>query len=189
MPAILIKNLTEPEIKALRRVKNEMGAETWKDFALKAGSSTGLKDVVTNPDAEIDREFEMIKIVGRALRNYYGLNPDPIQFQIGIKMGRAAADRLPTPPGGVEGILKELVKIWTKYQLGQMNIQQIAPPTITVTECFDCPGAPDLSRTLCSFKEGVISAILGAKLGPNTILKEIECCGTGAPSCKYVIAL
>jgi predicted hydrocarbon binding protein len=42
-------------------------------------------------------------------------------------------------------------------------------------------------RTLCGFKEGLLQAIFESKLAQNVSVREVECLGTGAPSCVFEI--
>ncbi|HEY4823333.1 MAG TPA: V4R domain-containing protein [Candidatus Bathyarchaeia archaeon] len=131
---------------------------------------------------------ESIKLTMKALKEYLGLRSasekEKLQF-IGAELGRIVSRNIPTSES-IEGVLDEISGFWNSNSLGEMEVVRGTPLTCTIRNCYDCIAA-QAGETLCGFKEGFINAILQEKVAGQGAVEEIECCGTGASSCKFAV--
>jgi predicted hydrocarbon binding protein len=147
------------------------------------------EDATRKIDArEYDEVAESIKITMKALKDYFGLKSSSQEHRlrvVGSEFGHMVSRNIASQ-GSQEAILSEVGKFWTGYGLGDMRIEETEPLTFTMRDCYDCIGAV-AGETLCAFKEGFINAILNDKGGQMGTVKELECCGTGAETCKFTV--
>ena len=150
------------------------------------------KDRLPSGDAgtELDNDevAASIKLTMKALKEYLGLKSgserQKLQF-IGSEFGRIA-NRGIAASDSVEGVLEEIGHFWNRQGLGEMEIIAGTPLTFTIRNCFDCIAA-QAGETLCGFKEGFINAILRENVAAKGTVEEVECCGTGADTCKFAV--
>jgi len=183
MPVLLVKNVTPEELKKLKRLRVELDAKSWKDLFLKMASLTVGGEGLSR--STFDSNMNALRVVGKALRDYYGWNPEPIQYEIGRIIGRAIAKEFVSTK--FDELLAELSGVWQTYNMGEMVPDKVTPLQFEVGDCFDCPGAPDIQRNLCPFKAGVFTAIFEEKLGLGTKVQEIQCCANKGPRCKFTV--
>lgn len=138
---------------------------------------------------QTDEIAESIKVTMKALKDYFGLKSASQNERlrvIGSEFGHMVARNI-TSTGGIEAVLGDVKSFWTNHGLGEMELLEEEPLTFTMRDCYDCIGA-QAGETLCAFKEGFINAILNES-GPGLgTVREVECCGTGAETCKFSIA-
>ncbi len=133
-------------------------------------------------------EVASIKLTMKALKEYLGLKSgserQKLQF-IGSEFGRIASRGIGTSDS-IEGVLEKIGDFWNQQGLGEMEIITGTPITFTIRNCFDCIAA-QAGETLCGFKEGFINAILRENAAAKGTVEEIDCCGTGATTCKFTV--
>jgi uncharacterized protein len=56
---------------------------------------------------------------------------------------------------------------------------------VTVDEDLDCSGIPFCSEQICTYDEGFIAGLLLAHSGKNYGVKEVDCWGSGARTCRF----
>lgn len=137
---------------------------------------------------EYDEVAESIKVTMKALKDYFGLKSGTQEHRlrvIGSEFGHMVSRNIASE-GNTGQILKEVGSFWTHYGLGEMKLEGTEPLTFTMRDCYDCIGAIS-GETLCAFKEGFINAILNDKGGRIGTIKETECCGTGAETCRFTV--
>jgi len=131
---------------------------------------------------------ESIKLTMKALKEYLGLKSgsekEKLQF-IGSEFGRIVSRSI-VASRNIEDALDEISGFWNGRGLGEMEVIRGTPLTFTIRNCYDCIAA-QAGETLCGFKEGFINTILQENVGPGGKVEEIECCGTGASSCKFAV--
>ena len=136
-----------------------------------------------------DEIAESVKVIMKALKEYFGLRLDPSQRErlrvIGSEFGHMASRHIPSSDS-VAKTLDEVRVFWTSHGLGEMELANEQPLTVTIRNCYDCIAA-QAGETLCSFEEGFINTILSEKLAGLGRVEEIECCGTGAERCKFAV--
>jgi len=131
---------------------------------------------------------ESIKLTMKALKEYLGLRSgserQKLQF-IGSEFGQIVSRNIVTSES-IENALDEISGFWNGHGLGEMEVIRGTPLTFTIRNCYDCIAA-QAGDTLCAFKEGFINAILQETVPAQGTVEEIECCGTGASSCRFAV--
>ena len=56
---------------------------------------------------------------------------------------------------------------------------------VTVDEDLDCSGIPFCSEQICTYDEGFIAGLLLAYSGKDFAVKEVDCWGSGARTCRF----
>ncbi|MEA1984434.1 MAG: V4R domain-containing protein [Euryarchaeota archaeon] len=133
-------------------------------------------------------EYDFIKYTFHALRcglEAQGINTQPLLKLIGKDIGTKLATNFKSR--SLDGILGELSSFWSTHRLGTMSVPRHDPLSIRVDDCFDCGTMPPIDRTLCSFDEGILEAVMLAQLGIDCTMKETECYGTGYDHCLFVM--
>lgn len=135
-----------------------------------------------------DEIAESVKVTMKALKDYFGLKSGSQRERlrvIGSEFGHMVSRNI-APSDKVENVLEEIRVFWTAHGLGEMEFLEDDPLTFTMRDCYDCIGA-QAGETLCAFKEGFISAIINEKAQALGTVEELECCGTGAETCKFTV--
>ncbi len=133
-----------------------------------------------------DEIAESVKVTMKALKDFFGLKSASRQGRlrsVGTEFGHIVARNI-TDSKDPQVILDEISTFWNTHGLGEMEATKEDPFTFTVRNCYDCLGA-SAGDTLCGFKEGFINEILTDRTGGMGSVREIECCGSGAESCKF----
>jgi predicted hydrocarbon binding protein len=129
---------------------------------------------------------ESVKVTMKALKEFYGLKSGSrrgILRSVGAEFGHIVARNI-ADSRDPQTILDEITTFWNTHGLGEMEATKEDPYTFIVRNCYDCI-AQSAGDTLCGFKEGFISAILSDRTGGIGLVEEVECCGSGAESCKF----
>ncbi|HWH71932.1 MAG TPA: 4-vinyl reductase, partial [Candidatus Sulfotelmatobacter sp.] len=58
---------------------------------------------------------------------------------------------------------------------------------VTVDEDLDCSGIPVCSEQICTYDEGFIAGLLLAYSGKDYFVKEVDCWGSGARTCRFTV--
>ena len=58
---------------------------------------------------------------------------------------------------------------------------------VTVDEDLDCSGIPVCSEQICTYDEGFIAGLLLAYSGKDYLVKEVDCWGSGARTCRFTV--
>lgn len=134
-------------------------------------------------------EAEVIKLTFRALKEYYGLNPGKYTDaakRIGYQLGLELAELMKSTT--FKELVEELSSFWKKNSVGEMELIDKDKNILKIEECSDCLGKGyGAGYPLCPAKEGIIEGLLLKKLKERYMVEEIECCGTLAPNCLFLI--
>ena len=133
-----------------------------------------------------DEIAESVKVTMKALKEFFGLKAASrreLLKSVGAEFGHIVARNI-TDSKDPQVILDKITVFWNTHGLGEMEATKEDRFTFTVRNCYDCLGA-SAGDTLCGFKEGFINAILSDRTGGIGSVEEIECCGSGAESCKF----
>ena len=135
-----------------------------------------------------DEVAESIKVTMRALNDFFGSRTASKEGRlraVGAEFGHMVARNIARSENPTV-LLGEIARFWNDNGLGEMALSKTRPLTFTVRNCYDCLGA-QAGEPLCSFKEGFINAIFSDIAGGMGLVDEIECCGSGAPACKFIV--
>ena len=130
------------------------------------------------------------KITMKALKEYFGLSPTAYAWilqNVGSQLAHAFSKTVTAKE--LDVVIERMTTFWNTYGLGEMETVSKEPLTLEIRNCFDCLGNRyGVGEPLCPFKEGFVKTVLDDKLGTNVEVKEIECCGTGSPICRFTVA-
>ncbi len=148
-----------------------------------------LKQIATPVESRRDDEIaESIKVTMNALNDFFGsraVSKEGRLRAVGSEFGHIVARNISRSADPAR-ILEEIALFWNNNGLGEMEVGDGLPLTFTVRNCYDCLGG-QAGEPLCSFKQGFINAILSERTGGMGAVDEIECCGKGAPACRFKV--
>jgi hypothetical protein len=121
----------------------------------------------------------------RAMLFTLGIDTKPFLTQLGLKIGNEISKKIDSKD--IDGIIIEIQNFFKKNKLGNLELLEKYPLTLRVTDCYQCSDMVGAGKTLCSFDEGIFKSIFDQNLNRDSIVKEVECYGTGHNNCKFVV--
>lgn len=105
------------------------------------------------------------------LLRYLGMSSKQVMHGLGELVGRNAAAKLNdrTP----KQMLDEFARIWEKYEIGRLSVEQSNPLVLEISNCTVCgqlQGTGEMYE--CAFHEGFFQGALSAKLGRPVVLHQ-----------------
>lgn len=138
-----------------------------------SGTEPGTVDV-TEPALEVARQY--IQLLGHRGRPAFEAMGQHVGQELARKFEATAFPEL----------MEELMSFWTRNGLGRLDMVSKDPLVLEVENYVDCGKMLSIGRTVCSFVEKVIAAIIESKLGPVEVL-ENRCYGSGSNRCRLVL--
>ena len=126
----------------------------------------------------------MFKTIRVALINQ-GVNIDPILHEAGIKVGEALYERVADPK--IDKFLGNIAQFWEAHYLGNVEVKNLEPLIINVSECYECRHLPYLGRPACAFDAGILKALFSAYYHDKRVVDETKCYAMGDKYCCFVI--
>lgn len=123
----------------------------------------------------------------RHLLGSIGFDEAPMLRKLGEDIGKKIS--VVVKSDNIEGITREMNKFWHDFKLGGVELVTLNPITILMDDCYNCYGMEKAGKAICAFDEGLLKSIFEMKLKRKTIVKEIECNGTGHGHCKFIILM
>lgn len=174
--------------------KNDRRKKIYRCNATYVGFTTARKyelagQIRGNICKNVSEPFSFMRSLFRAMRyiiEAMGIDAKPALRLTGREIGAEIAKLMQaTTP---LDLIKELADFWETHRMGTITIVKAQLPfEVVIDNCYECCGMPDVGTTLCALDEGLISAIFDEKLGVESIVKEIECWGTGFTHCRFTI--
>lgn len=124
----------------------------------------------------------------RQIQKHTRIKSERLLYELGETFGYALADEISAKD--LDGILKEMFSIWRRLKLGRASIKQKDPLTISVQGCYGCEQIPNEGEAIdCTFREGILKAVIDRKLGANSSVRHISSYGKviGKKRCWFVI--
>jgi sugar-specific transcriptional regulator TrmB/predicted hydrocarbon binding protein len=140
-----------------------------------SGTEPGTVDV-TEPALEVARQF--IQLLGHRGR--------PAFESMGVHVGRELARSFKS--SSLPELMVEVTTFWKRNGLGLLGVVSKEPLVVEVENYVDCGKMLSIGRTVCSFVERVLTAILEAKIGPVEV-KENRCYGAGSNRCRITFEI
>lgn len=106
-------------------------------------------------------------------QQYANTSTESLMRLIGRTIGQNAKEMFNgnTP----EDLLSEFAQLWTKLEIGRIELEKTDPVTFTVHDCMICEQIPGYGETSpCAFHEGFFDAILKARLGTRATIRQLE---------------
>lgn len=126
----------------------------------------------------------MFKTIRVALINQ-GINIDPVLHDAGIKVGEALYERVADPE--LNKFLGNIAQFWEKHYLGNVEVKNLEPLIINVSECYECRYLPYLGRPACAFDAGILEALFSSYYNDKRVVTETKCYAMGDDYCCFVI--
>ncbi|MEE9237752.1 MAG: helix-turn-helix domain-containing protein [Thermoplasmata archaeon] len=140
-----------------------------------SGTKPGTVDV-TEPALEVARQY--VQVLGHRGRPAF----EAMGHRIGVELSRRFKAKS-TPE-----LMEELIAYWKKNGLGRLSVVSKDPLVLEVENYVDCGKMRSIGRTVCSFVERVIVAVLESRVGPVEVL-ENKCFGSGSNACRLTLSL
>ena len=132
--------------------------------------------------------FEFFRLMFKTIRVgliNQGINIDPILHDAGIKVGKALYERVADPE--MSKFLGNIAQFWENHYLGNVEVKNLEPLTINVSECYECRHLPYLGRPACAFDAGILEALFSSYYNDKRGVTETKCYAMGDKYCSFVI--
>ncbi|MCB5230867.1 MAG: 4-vinyl reductase [Candidatus Cloacimonetes bacterium] len=114
---------------------------------------------------------------------------DKIFFDAGFLAGKEFYKNVMKPEKELNAYIRQLQELLIEFGIGILRIEKAdiekGELIVTVSEDLDCSGLPDLEHEICTYDEGLISALLECFTGVKFTVKEIDCWCTGDRTCRF----
>ncbi len=161
-----------------------------------------LGDLSCEPETEMDNE-ESRKTGLKAVRDPFGfyrymfrtirvsllaegINIDPLLHNAGFDVGMQVYPGIADPD--FHRFLSRLGDLWSRNNLGRIDIESTEPVILRVYDCFECGDLPNLGRPACAFDAGMLQAVFSRQLDQDQNVEETACYAMGNDHCRFIIA-
>src|SRR5664280_3173646 len=151
------------------------------------GKLSGKKDITENieefvsnyVDSEGDPNefFRLIFHTIRVSLIRQGIDIDPILYEAGVKVGETLYKNVKDPD--INKLAENIALFWETHNLGHVEVKQVEPLIINVTDCFECQSLPPIGRPACAFDSGILKAVFSAHFKEELIVNETKCYALG----------
>lgn len=114
-----------------------------------------------------------------------GIMIDPVLRLAGLKAGKSLYPSIEA--AGVEHLVQNIGRMWKKNRLGTIELEQLDPLTISITDCFECIDLPVTGKPACAFDCGLLSSIFSSFYGNRVTMDETHCYAMGSNLCRFVV--
>lgn len=147
-----------------------------------------IEDYVSSYVLSDGDPFEFFRLMFKTIRVgliSQGVNIDPILHEAGIKVGKALYERVYDPD--INKFLQNIAHFWETHYLGRVEVKNVDPLTINVSECYECRNLPYLGEPACAFDAGILKALFSSYYKDQRTVNEIKCYAMGNEYCSFVI--
>lgn len=147
-----------------------------------------IEDYVSNYIMSEGDPFEFFRLMFKTIRVgliQQGVNIDPILHEAGINVGKALYERVYDPD--MNKFLGNIAQFWETHYLGSVEVQNLEPLVINVSECYECRHLPYLGKPACAFDAGILKALFSAYFEDKRKVNEVKCYAMGDKYCSFVI--
>ncbi len=159
------------------------------------GKLSGKKDVKEDigkyVSSYIDGEgdpYEFFRLIFHTIRVSLirqGIDIDPILYEAGVKVGETLYAKVKNPDINI--LAENIAMFWESHNLGHVEVLNLKPLTINVTDCFECKNLPPLGRPACAFDSGILKAVFSAHFNDEQVVNETKCYALGDNICSFTI--
>jgi hypothetical protein len=114
-----------------------------------------------------------------------GILIDPLLTIAGKKVGERLYPCVEAPR--IESMIQNTGRLWRQNRLGSLSLERLDPPTIRITDCFECVDLPISGRSACAFDSGVFTSLFSAIQGQPVTTIETHCYAMGSNFCRFEI--
>ncbi|MDP3066463.1 MAG: V4R domain-containing protein [Methanobacteriaceae archaeon] len=147
-----------------------------------------LKQYVNRYIESENDPFEFFRLIFHTIRVSLlsqGVDIDPILHDAGLNVGEVLYEKLKAAE--MNQFLQNIARFWQTHDLGAVEVKNMTPLVIHVSDCFECSGLPPLNRPACAFDSGILEALFSKYKQEKARVKEVECHATGSNYCSFVI--
>lgn len=138
-----------------------------------------------SPDATTKEVFRFILTSLRISLLAEGISIRPILTRAGKKAGGAIYPQVQDPD--VHAFIGNIIDFWSRYGLGNMDLEREDPLTLIIRDCFECRDLPLTGKPECAFDSGVLSSLFSAHFGETKEAVETGCYAMGTNLCRFEI--
>lgn len=147
-----------------------------------------IEDYVSNYVMSNGDPFEFFRLMFKTIRVglvKQGINIDPILHEAGINVGNALYERV--YDADMDKFLENIAQFWETHYLGSVEVKNLEPLVINVSECYECRHLPYLGKPACAFDAGILKALFSAYFKDKRKVNETKCYAMGDKYCSFVI--
>jgi hypothetical protein len=112
-------------------------------------------------------------------------------YEAGKEAGQQYYQNMLTQKTDLNEFLAETQRTMRELNIGIFRVESAdlerGSFVITVEEDLDCSGIPVCSEQICTYDEGFIAGLLLAYSGKDYLVKEVDCWGSGARTCRFTV--
>jgi uncharacterized protein len=116
---------------------------------------------------------------------------DQIFFEAGKKAGREYYEHILTQKKDLNDFFADIQRTMKELNIGIFRVESADHErgsfVVTVEEDLDCSGIPLCSEQICTYDEGFIAGLLLEYSGKDYSVKEVDCWGSGARTCRFTV--
>jgi len=147
-----------------------------------------IEDYITNYIDSTGDPYEFFRLIFLTIRISLirqGIDIDPILYEAGVKVGETLYDKIKDPD--IKKLAENIKMFWETHNLGKVEITNLNPLTIKVTDCFECKSLPPIGRPACAFDSGILKAVFSAHFQDELVVNETKCYAMGDNHCSFTI--
>jgi len=147
-----------------------------------------IEDYITNYIDSTGDPYEFFRLIFLTIRISLirqGIDIDPILYEAGVKVGETLYDKIKDPD--INKLAENIKVFWETHNLGKVEIINLNPLTINVTDCFECKSLPPIGRPACAFDSGILKAVFSEHFQDELVVNETKCYAMGDNHCSFTI--
>ncbi|MGB8233731.1 MAG: V4R domain-containing protein [Methanobacterium sp.] len=147
-----------------------------------------IEDYVTSYIESAGDPYEFFRLIFLTIRISLirqGIDIDPILYEAGVKVGETLYDKVKDPD--INTLAENIKLFWETHNLGKVEVKNLDPLTINVSDCFECKSLPPIGRPACAFDSGILKAVFSAHFQDELVVNETKCYAMGDNHCSFTI--
>jgi hypothetical protein len=112
-------------------------------------------------------------------------------FEAGKTAGQEYYKNILAAKKDLNEFFADIQRTMKELNIGIFRVESADPErgsfVVTVDEDLDCSGIPVCSEQICTYDEGFIAGLLLAYSGKDYQVKEVDCWGSGARTCRFTV--
>ena len=116
---------------------------------------------------------------------------DRVFYEAGKQAGLAFYENILTQKKDLTEFFADIQRSMKELNIGIFRVESADSEkgsfVVTVDEDLDCSGIPFCSEQICTYDEGFIAGLLLAYTGKDYAVKEVDCWGSGARTCRFTV--
>ncbi len=125
------------------------------------------------------------------IRDFGVEKADRAFFEAGKKAGQEYYKNVLTQKKDLNEFFVDIQRTMKELNIGIFRVEssdlERGSFVLTVDEDLDCSGIPLCSEEICTYDEGFIAGLLLEYSGKDYLVKEVDCWGSGARTCRFTV--